>query len=135
MDVAIEMPRQKKVRPHVFIAAVLIGIAVFVVLPRFFLRSELETIGPTDKLRFLRAVEKSEYRRVGQVSTRFEEQTLIVVWDLRWNTLPENKQREIVRIMGHAWSVVGGADTQFRIEGEDGAVASYKDGQIQLTPP
>ncbi|HLH30763.1 MAG TPA: hypothetical protein VKY31_06140 [Terriglobia bacterium] len=97
----------------------------FYAVPRFFLQTDLETIGPTDKLRFLRAMDHSAYRRTGQRSIHVEGQTLVVVWDLRWNALPETKQQEIVRITGHAWHVVGGDNTRFEIEGDDNPVASY----------
>jgi glutathionyl-hydroquinone reductase len=125
-----EAPR--KVRLRTFLLAAGIGAVVFIVAPRFFLRSELETIGPTDKLRFLRAVKDSQYRRAGQQNIRIEDQTLVVVWDLRWNSLPENKQREIVRIVGHAWNVVGGKETNFRIEGQEETVASFTDNEVRL---
>jgi hypothetical protein len=105
--------------------AVVIAISTFVVVPRFFLRSEFESIGPTDKLRFLRAMARSDYRRAGQREVHVEGQTLVVIWDLRWNVLLEPKQNEIVRIIGRAWKVVGGEDTQFRIEGDDTTVASF----------
>ena len=119
-------------RWHVVLAAAAIGVVVFVVAPRFFLRTELETIGPTDKLKFLRAIGRSDYRRVGQHEVRVEAQTLVVIWDLRWNTLPEPKQKEIVRIVGKAWQVVGGEDARFRIEGQDEIVASYAKGEVYL---
>jgi len=114
------------------VAASVIGISVFVLFPRVFLRTELESIGPTDKLRFLRALENSVYRRVGQRELRFDGQTLVVVWDLRWNALPESKQQDIVRIVGRAWQIVGGEDTRFRIEGEDDNVALYTKGEVHL---
>jgi hypothetical protein len=89
---------------------------------------------PTDKLRFLRAFQVSAYRRVGQREVRFEGQTLIVIWDLRWTALPESKQREIAGIVGRAWHIVGGTDTRFRIEGQDGDVASYANDEVHLGP-
>jgi len=121
-----------KFRWRVVVAAFIISVIVFVAFPRVFLRTELESIGPTDKLRFLRAVQNSEYRRVGQRELRLEGQTLVVVWDLRWNTLPESKQQDIVRIVGRAWRIVGGEDTRFRIEGEDDNVALYTKGEVYL---
>ena len=121
----IEFAPKPKFRWHVVVAAIIIDVIAFVVVPRMFLRTDLESIGPTDKQRFLRAVQNSAYRRVGQSEIRFQEQTLIVVWDLRWNTLTESKQQEIVRIVGKAWRTVGGGDTEFRIEGEDETVAAY----------
>ena len=124
----------KKVRWQVFVAAAVAGVVLIAVFPRIFLRTELETIGPTDKLRFLRALDRSEYKRVGQVDFRLEEQTLIVMWDLRWNVLPEPKQRDIVRVVGHAWSVVGGRDTEFRVEGGEDSVALYSKGEVRLGP-
>jgi hypothetical protein len=127
-----ERVERPKVRWHVVVAAVIIGILGFGILPRFLFRPELETIGPTDKLRFLRALENSDYRRIGQHGLRLERQTLIVIWDLRWNALPEKKQREIIRLVGRAWDVVGGEDTQFEIEGEEGSVAKYATGSAQL---
>jgi hypothetical protein len=54
--------------------AVVIAISTFVVVPRLFLRSEFESIGPTDKLRFLRAMARSDYRR-GQREAHLEGQT------------------------------------------------------------
>jgi len=83
-------------------------------------------------LRFLRALDHSEYRRIGQTGFRLDGETLVILWDLRWSTLMESKQREIVRIVGRAWSVVGGAETRFRIEGEDGTVASFVNGEVHL---
>ena len=124
-----------KVRWHAFVIAVVIGVSAFVVLPRLFLHTELETIGPTDKLRFLRAMDHSEYRRIGQRELRLEGQTLVVIWDLRWNVLPEPKQRDIIRIVGRAWQVVSGDETRFRIEGEDDVVAFYRKGQEHLGVP
>ena len=106
-------------------AALIVSLFAFVVVPRVFMRSELESIGPTDKLRLLRALQNSEYRKMGQRELRVEGQTLVVIWDLRWNVLPENKQQELVRIIGRAWRVVGGEDSRFRIEGEDNDVAAY----------
>ena len=133
-EVAIERARRSKVRWKVLIATVLVAVIAFVFVPRVFFKPELETIGPTDKLRFLRLLEKSPYRRAGQVELRLEQQTLVVVWDLRWNALPEAKQQDIVRITGHAWNVVGGQNTEFRIEGETKAVAEYRDGKVSLDP-
>ena len=121
-----------KVRWRVVAAAFIIGVIGFGLLPRFLFRPELETIGPTDKLRFLRAMDHSDYHRVGQHGLRFEQQTLIVIWDFRWNALPETKQREIVRLVGRAWNVVGGQDTRFQLEGEDSAVAKYNNGSAHL---
>jgi len=121
-----------KLRWHVVAAAAILGVLAFVVFPRFFLRTELESIGPTDKLRLLRALQHSEYRKMGQHELRLEGQTLVVIWDLRWNILPENKQQEIVRLIGRAWQVVGGEDTRFRIEGEDNDAAVYTKGQVRL---
>jgi len=129
-EVAIERAPQRKIRWGVFVAASLIGVVAFVVVPRFFFRPELENIGPTDKLKFLRAMENSQYRKVGQREIRLDQQTLVVIWDLRWNTLPEKRQQEIVRMVGHAWNVVGGHDTRFRIEGEDKDAAAYVDGKV-----
>jgi len=123
---------KRKFRWRMVVAASIIGISVFVLFPRVFLRTELESIGPTDKLRFLRALENSVYRRVGQRELRFDGQTLVVVWDLRWNALPESKQQDIVRIVGRAWQIVGGEDTRFRIEGEDDNVALYTKGEVYL---
>ena len=116
------------------VIAAILGLLVFVGLPRIFLRTELETIGPTDKLRFVRAFQRSEYRRVGQREVRVEGPTLIVMWDLRWTTLPESKQNEIVHIVGKAWHTVGGEETLFRIEGQDGNVASYTNQEVHLGP-
>jgi hypothetical protein len=116
------------------VIAATLGLLVFVGLPRIFLRTDLEPIGPTDKLRFLRAFQRSEYRRVGQREVRVEGPELIVIWDLRWTTLPESKQQEIVRIVGKAWHTVGGEDTWFRIEGQDGNVASYTNQEVHLGP-
>ena len=70
-------------------------------------------------------MEHSAYRRAGQGAIHADMQTLVVTWDLRWNTLPENKQKEILRIIGHAWQVVGGKDMRLQIEGEDTAAAAY----------
>ena len=122
-------------RWRVVVAAAVTGIIVFVLFPRVFFRTELESIGPTDKLRFLRALQNSEYRRAGQREFRFEGQTLIMVWDLRWNALPESKQQEIVRIVGRAWQIVGGEDTWFRLEGQDDNVALYTKGKVYLGSP
>src|SRR5262245_42850190 len=127
-----EQAASHKIRWPVPVAAFVIGIITFAILPRFWFSSELETIGPTDKLRFLRALDHSDYRRGGQRGIRVERQTLIVIWDLRWNALPEAKQREIVRIVGHAWNVVGGQDTRFQIEGEDRSIAKYAGGNVRL---
>jgi hypothetical protein len=124
--------RKEGVRKPIIAAAVLAALMAFFIVPRFFLETNLETIGPTDKLRFLRALKDSKYTRAGQREFRIEGQNLIMIWDLRWNTLPESSQKEIVRIVGRAWSVVGGAETEFRIEGEDGHVAMYKDSGVQL---
>ena len=131
-EAAYEPAQRPKVRWRVFAATLLIAIIVFGILPKVFFRPELETIGPTDKLRLLRALERSEYRRIGQQKVRLEQQKLVVIWDLRWNTLPEAKQRDIVRIVGRAWNVVGGQETRFQVEGEDGDVARYIDGMVYL---
>jgi hypothetical protein len=120
-------PQQKrKVRWYVVVIAALIGVIGFVVVPRVFLRTELESIGPTDKLRLLRALQNSEYKKMGQRELRIEGQTLVVIWDLRWTVLPDEKQQQLVRNIGKAWRVVGGADTRFRIEGDDNDVAVSK---------
>jgi hypothetical protein len=111
-----------------------IAIAAFAIVPRLFFRSELESIGPTDKLRFLRALEHSQYKRSGQGEFRVEGQTLIVIWDLRWQTLPERTQADIVRIYGRAWHVVGGETTRFRMEGDEKSVAEYRNEKVVLAP-
>jgi hypothetical protein len=118
-----------KVRWHVLVISAATAVMLFILVPRVFFRAELDFSGPTDKLRFLRALDRSQYKRVGQREFRLEGQTLIVIWDLRWGTLPEVKQLEIVRIVGRAWSVVGGENTRFRIEGDDATVAEYRDGE------
>jgi hypothetical protein len=123
--VAITPAAPAKLRWRLFVFVALAATIAFYLVPRFFLQTDLETIGPTDKLRFLRGMDHSAYRRAGQQSIHVEGQTLVVVWDLRWNALPEAKQQEIVRITGNAWHVVGGENTRFQIEGEDNAVASY----------
>jgi hypothetical protein len=127
-EVEFTKSSKPRLRWHVPAIAAVAAIVAFAVVPRFFFRSEMDTMGPTDKLRFLRALDRSEYKRVGQRAFRLEDQTLIVIWDLRWKVLPETKQLEIVRIVGKAWHVVGGETTRFRIEGEDATVAEYKDG-------
>ena len=124
-EVGITAVAPAKIRWKLFVFVGIAATIAFYAVPRVFLQTDLETIGPTDKLRFLRAMDHSAYRRAGQQSIHVEGQTLVVVWDLRWNTLPEAKQQEIVRITGKAWHVVGGENTQFRIEGEDNIVASY----------
>ena len=135
LTTALELgPSQKrKVRWHVVAAAVIVTVLAFGVIPRVFLRTELESIGPTDKLRLLRALQNSDYRKMGQRELRVEAQTLVVIWDLRWNVLPQNKQQELVRIIGKAWHVVGGEDTRFRIEGDDNDVAAYTNGERKGT--
>src|SRR5688572_21658429 len=130
-EVAFTKSSKPRLRWHVPAIAAVAAIVVFAVIPRFFFRSEMETMGPTDKLRFLRALDRSEYKRVGQRGFRLEGQTLIVIWDLRWGTLPEAKQLEIVRIVGKAWAVVGGENTRFRIEGDDTTVGEYPDGEVK----
>jgi hypothetical protein len=129
----VEFTRAKKpkVRWHVLVISAVTAVILFILVPRVFFRAELDFSGPTDKLRFLRALDRSEYKRVGQREFRLEGQTLIVIWDLRWGTLPETKQLEIVRIVGKAWAVVGGENTRFRIEGDDATVAEYKDGEAK----
>ncbi len=124
-EVAFTAAAPKKIHWRLFLITAVGAILAFFIVPRFFFSTDLETIGPTDKLRFLRAMDHSAYRRAGQRGIHIEGQTLIVVWDLRWNTLDEKKQQEIARITGHAWQVVGGDKTRFQIEGEDGAVATY----------
>lgn len=124
-----------RIRWQVPATAIIIGVILFVAIPRVFLRTDFEPIGPTNKLRFLRALEHSEYRRVGQRGFRLEDQTLIVMWDLRWSNLPGSRQQEIVRIVGKAWRAVGGENTQFRIEGEDASVASFTSGEVLLASP
>jgi len=130
--VDVEPPSKPKFRWRMLAAVTLVSLLIFVVMPRLFLRNEFEPIGPTDKLRFLRAFQRSEYRRVGQREVRVVNQTLVVVWDLRWNALPESKQQEIVRNAGRAWHTVGGEDTQVRIEGQDETVASYVNGEVHF---
>src|SRR5436190_12661789 len=84
-------PPKPKVRWHVPVIAAVFAIVAFAVIPRIFLRSEMDAMGPTDKLRFLRALDRSEYKRVGQREFRLEGQTLIVIWDVRWGVLPDAK--------------------------------------------
>ena len=122
---SLERPAAKKLHWGVFAVTAVIAVIAFFVVPRFFLTTDLETVGPTDKLKFLRAMEHSAYQRAGQGDIHVDMQTLVVTWDLRWNTLPENKQKEILRIIGHAWQVVGGKDMRLQIEGEDTAAAAY----------
>jgi hypothetical protein len=133
-EVAIDRAPRTTIRWKVLAGATLAAVVALVVVPRVFFKPELETIGPTDKLRFLRLLEKSPYRRAGQVELRLEQQTLVVIWDLRWNALPEAKQRDIVRMTGRAWTVVGGEKTEFRITGETKAVAEYRNGEVSLAP-
>lgn len=124
-EVAITRVAPAKLRWRLCVFTLLAATIAFYAVPRFFLKTDLEMIGPTDKMKFLRAMEHSAYRRAGQQSIHVDGQTLVVVWDLRWNTLPERKQQEIVRITGTAWHVVGGENTRFQIEGEDNIVAAY----------
>jgi hypothetical protein len=131
-EVEYTRPVKAKVRWHVLAIAAAVAIVVFVAVPKIFLRTEMEYSGPTDKLRFLRALERSQYKRVGQREFRLDGQTLIVIWDLRWQTLPETQQLQIVRIVGKAWHVVGGETTRFRIEGDDAIVAEYENGEASL---
>jgi hypothetical protein len=124
-----------KVRLHVPVATAIIGVILFVIVPRVFLRADPELIEPTTKLRFLRALIHSDNRRIGQRGVRVEGQTLLITWDLTWNTLLETKQQEIVHNIGRAWQVVGGGDTRVLIEGEDDIVASYAKGEVHLSSP
>ena len=137
LAVAVVLHADSKPKPRwqIIAASAVISTIVFVVLPRVFLRPELETIGPTDKLRLLRALDHSAYRRVGLRELRVQGRTLVLVWDLRWNALSEPKQQDIVRMVGRAWQVTGGEDTQFRIEGEDNSVASYLKGEVRSGSP
>jgi hypothetical protein len=125
---------KSKLRWRIPVLATVLSLVVFVGLPRMLLQTDLESSGPTDKLRFLRAFQQSAYRRIGQREVRFSGQTLVVIWDLRWMALEESKQQEIVGIVGRAWHIVGGADTVFRIEGLDGDVASYANDEVHLGP-
>ena len=124
-----------RVRLQVPVATAIIGVILFVIVPRVFLRADPELIEPTTRLRFLRALSHSDNRRIGQRDIRIEGQTLLITWDLRWNTLLETKQQEVVHNIGRAWEVVGGEDTRFVIEGEDDTVASYKKGEVHLGSP
>jgi hypothetical protein len=123
------------IRWHVPVAAAIMGVILFIVVPRVFLRADTELIEPTTKLRFLRALGRSDYRKIGQSAFRVENQTLIIMWDLRWNVQPEPRQQEIVHNIGRAWQVVGGDDTRFLIEGQDATVASYAKGEVHLNSP
>jgi hypothetical protein len=125
---------KRKVRWQAPAAAAIIGVILFVVVPRYFFRTNAEFLEPTTKLRLLRALSHSDYRKIGQRGFRVDGQSLIINWDLRWNVLPEPKQEEIVRIVGRAWQVVGGEDTRFLIDGEDETVASYKKGEVHVRP-
>lgn len=132
-DVAFVKSAGRRLRWHVPLIALVTAVVAFAVIPRVLLRSEMESFGPTDKLRFLRALDKSQYKRVGQIGFRLEGETLLIIWDPRWKVLPEAKQVEIVGIMGKAWHVVGGDNTRFRIEGEDDkTVAEFKDGKATV---
>ena len=123
-----------KFRWKVPIVTAIISITAFVVIPRVFFPPNLETLGPTNKLKFLRVLDHSEYKRMGQTGFRVDEQTLIVTWDERWNTLDEAKQQNIVRIVGRGWQTAGGEQAKFRLtEGED-EVASYEKGEVKLGP-
>jgi hypothetical protein len=133
-DSAAPAPKAK-VRLQVPVATAIIGVILFVIVPRVFLRADPELLEPTTKLRFLRALSHSDYRRSGQRDFRVAGQTLLITWDLRWNTLLETKQQEIVHNVGRAWQVVGGDDTRFLIEGGDETVASYKNGEVRLSSP
>ena len=130
----IPAPRKAKFRWRLPLIATIFSVVAFIGVPRVFLRTDMEPTGPTDKLRFLRAFQKSEYRRIGQREVQFRGQSLIVIWDLRWMALAESKQKEIVGIVGRAWHIVGGEDTKFQIEGLDGDVASYANDQVRLSP-
>lgn len=123
-EVGISPAAPAKVRWRVFVLTVVAATIGFYFVPRFFLQTDLERIGPTDKLRFLRAMDHSAYRRAGQKSIHVEGDTLVVVWDLRWNTLSDTKQQEIVRITSKAWHVVGGGAVHFQVEGEDNIAVS-----------
>jgi len=125
----------RKIRFHVLILASGLALLAFYLVPRLLIRSELQFAGPTAKLRFLRALERSQYKRVGQKEFRLHDQTLVVIWDLRWTTLSDGKQKEIAGIVGKAWHAVGGQDTIFRVEGSDGAVATWHDNVVELSVP
>lgn len=105
---------------------------ILVVVNSYVLQSELQRIGPTDKVKFLRVLGRSEYRKLGQREFRIDQNTLIVVWDLRWSKLPDKKQDEAISLVGRAWSVVGGGSTEFQIEETDTKVADYVDGKAVL---
>ena len=102
-----------KIRLRVPAATAIIGVILFVMVPRVFLRPDPELIEPTTRLRFLRALAHSDYRRIGQRDFRVDGQTLFITWDTRWNTMLETKEQEIVHNIGRAWQVVGGEDTRF----------------------
>src|SRR5436190_21242046 len=74
-----------KVRWQVPAAAATLGVIFFVVVPRYFFRPDTEFIEPTTKLRFLRALSHSDYRKIGQRDFHVDGQSLIISWDLRWN--------------------------------------------------
>src|SRR2546421_7305208 len=79
-DLELSPPEKPRLRWQIIATTAVLAIFVFAIIPRVFLRTDIETIGPTDKLRFLRAMERSEYRRIGQRGILAEGQTLIVVW-------------------------------------------------------
>src|SRR5438132_712294 len=109
--VALTPTEKPRVRTTVPFLTIVIGIIVFVGLPKIFLRPELEPIGPTSKVRFLRALDHSQYRQIGLHACHVDAQTLELTWDQRWGTLAESKQQEIVRNVGRAWKLAGGEDT------------------------
>src|SRR4051812_45066702 len=74
-EAQLSLPTKKKVRGHVLVIAAVAALIAFAVLPRLVLRSEMDSFGPTDKLRFLRALDRSQYKRVGQTGFRLEGQT------------------------------------------------------------
>lgn len=131
-ELLLTVSAPRRVRWRVLVGALLVALALFVLVPRFVFRSEFDVVGPTDKLKLLQALGKSEYRRIGQRGFRVDRDDLFVIWDLRWNTLEIEKKRQIVRAVGRAWDVVVGGAARFEIEGLDGVVAEYRGGEIRL---
>ncbi|HEX4997747.1 MAG TPA: hypothetical protein VFY29_05955 [Terriglobia bacterium] len=123
---------RRRVRWQAIVLNAIAAIILFGIVPQYLFRSEFEQIGPTDKLRFLRALRHSEYRRSGQLDFHMNGKTLVVTWDLQWETMPSSRQAEIVRIIGRAWNVVGGEKAEFQVEGTDSLAATYQDGEIFL---
>ena len=70
---------------------------------------------------------RPDLRQAGLVGFSVDGDKLLLEWDLRWETLGDVKQRQIVDFLGQSWKSATGGTVEFRMDGGKALLTKYPD--------